>query len=78
MPALPVRSPTGQTGISVVGGENLFYLASRYLGSADQWWRIANLNAFPGQAPDFIVDASSLPTSGILLIPQSNPNANTP
>jgi hypothetical protein len=70
---LPIRSPTGVRSIDVIGGENLFYIAARYLGSADQWWRIANLNAFPGVQPDFIVAGP-----GKLLIPQTNLNATEP
>jgi len=72
-PTLPVRSPAGPTSIAVVGGENLFYIAAKYLGDATQWWRIADLNAFPGVPPDFIVSGP-----GQLLIPPVNPNATSP
>jgi hypothetical protein len=78
-PTLPVRSPAGPTSISVVGGENLFYIAARYLGDATQWWRIAALNSFPGEPPDFIVNtASGAPPPGQLLLPSVNPNATDP
>jgi hypothetical protein len=78
-PTLPVRSPAGPTGISVVGGENLFHIAARYLGDATQWWRIAALNSFPGEPPDFIVTtASGAPPPGQLLLPAVNTNATDP
>lgn len=73
MPQLPVRSPVGVRSIQVVGGENLFYIASKFLNDATQWWRIANLNAFPGFPPDFIVSGP-----GTLLIPPPNTNATQP
>jgi hypothetical protein len=72
-PTLPVRSPAGPTSISVVGGENLFYIAAKYLGDATQWWRIAALNAYPCVPPDFIVSGP-----GQLLLPAVNPNATSP
>ena len=79
MPILPARSPTGSSQLSVAGGENLFYIASRNLGDATQWWRISEINSWPGQPPDFIVvDSSVLPNPDTLLIPQFNPNATDP
>lgn len=76
---LPNRSPTGIKTISIVGGENLYRLAELYLNDATQWWRIAALNDFPGEQPDFIIfvaDAQRL--GGILQIPAINPNAVWP
>lgn len=65
--ALPIRSAQGATSIEVIGGENLFDIASKMLGDAWQWWRIAELNAVPGEPPDFIVSRA-----GTLLIPPVN------
>jgi nucleoid-associated protein YgaU len=72
-------SPIAPTSISISGGENLWKIAEEYLGDATQWWRIANLNGFPGQQPDFIIsvtDAQRL--NGVLQIPPVNPNAVWP
>jgi hypothetical protein len=75
---LPARYPTGVLTLQVAGGENMFYLASRYLNDATQWWRIAQLNGFLGQPWDFIVSAANVRTFPSLLIPPINPNATIP
>lgn len=71
MAALPIRAPQGARTIDVVGGENLFDIASRELGDAWQWWRIWELNAASGTPPDFIVQFA-----GALMLPAVNKNAN--
>ena len=77
--ALPTRSPIGQTTVSILGGENLFRLAELYLDDATQWWRIAYLNDFPGEQPDFIINAADVQRlGGTLQIPTKNLNATWP
>lgn len=73
MPQLPIRSPLGVTAINVIGGENLFRLAELYLDDATQWWRIWALNAVPGGAPNFIIQAP-----GLLQLPNVNTGATWP
>ena len=76
---LPQVQPTGIQTIQVLGGENLFRIAELYLGDATQWWRIAYLNGFPGEAPDFILGAADAQRlGGVLQIPSVNPNATWP
>lgn len=72
---LPARNPAGTRTIQVGGGENLFEIASKYLDDASQWWRISDLNRFPGQPPDFIVSQANTISFPTLLIPPVNPNA---
>jgi len=77
--SLPPRFPTTQRTVQIVGGENLYRLAELYLGDATQWWRLAAVNDFPGEQPDFIIsvaDAERL--GGTLKIPVFNPNAVWP
>lgn len=75
----PSRQPSTESQIAVVGGENMMILAERYLGDATQWWRIASLNGFPGEVPDFILSAEDATRlGGFLQIPPVNPNATWP
>jgi len=75
----PTYLPGARRSIQVVGGENLFRIAELYLGDATQWWRIAALNFYPGEQPDFILNANDANRlNGTLLIPSSNPNATWP
>jgi hypothetical protein len=54
-------------------------IAELYLGDATQWWRIANVNNFPGEQPDFILTAADAARlGGVLQIPLVNPNAVWP
>lgn len=77
--ALPVRSPLGTITVQIVGGENLFRLAEIYLNDATQWWRIAAVNDFPGEQPDFIVSVADAQRLGnTLQIPAINENAIWP
>ena len=79
MATLPSRNPTGIISVSIIGGENMFRLAELYLGDATQWWRIAYLNDFPGEAPDFIVSTADVTRlNGSLQIPAVNTNAVWP
>lgn len=76
---LPIRSPQGTLTIQVVGGENLFRLAELYLNDATQWWRIAAVNNFPGEQPDFILSVADAQRLGnTLQIPAINDNAVWP
>lgn len=79
MASIPKRSPTTQRTVQIVGGENLFRIAELYLDDATQWWRLAEINDFPGEQPDFVItpqDAQRL--GGALKIPVLNPNAVWP
>jgi len=79
MAPVPAGTPAGVTTIQVIGGENLMRIAELYLNDATQWWRIAALNGFPGQPPDFILsidDAQRL--AGTLQIPAVDPSAAWP
>lgn len=67
--ALPTRQPVGSQGITVTS-PNLFYLAAQYLGAAEQWIRIWNLN-FPGQPPEFMITGTVT-----LQIPAPNASAD--
>ena len=79
MASTPVRSPTAAKIISIIGGENLMSIAELELNDATQWWRIANLNGFPGEAPDFIISiADAHRLNGVLQIPAINPNITWP
>lgn len=54
-------------------------LAELYLNDATQWWRIAELNSFPGLPPDFIVSSTwAALLNGVLQIPAVNPNVTWP
>lgn len=76
---IPPRSPTTQRTVSIIGGENLYRLAELYLGDATQWWRLAAVNDFPGEQPDFIITSSDAERlNNQLLIPVFNPNATWP
>ena len=75
----PVVSPTAPRTIQVIGGENMFRIAEQELGDATQWWRIALLNSYPGEQPDFILSiADAQRLGGVLQIPPVNPNATWP
>lgn len=77
--ALPPRSPSANRSVQIVGGENLYRIAELYLGDATQWWRLAALNDFPGEQPDFIIGPQdAIRLGGTLLIPPTNPNAMWP
>lgn len=79
MANLPFRVPTTQVTVQISGGENLFRIAELYLNDATQWWRIAALNGFPGEQPDFIISiADAQRLGGTLQIPPVNPNAIWP
>ena len=81
MPSITLSSvsPTGPISIQIVGGENLYRLAEFYLNDATQWWRIAYLNDFPGEQPDFIVSADDATRlGGTLLIPAVSQNVSWP
>ena len=76
---LPAVSPAGQQQVQIIGGENLFRLAELYLNDATQWWRIAELNGFPGEQPDFIISvADAQRLNGTLQIPTIDPNVTWP
>lgn len=76
---LPTRDPTGTRSVQIVGGENLYRLAELYLNDATQWWRLAALNDFPGEQPDFVISSSDAKRlGGTLQIPPINPNAVWP
>lgn len=72
-------TPITKVTIPIIGGENLFRVAEIYLNDATQWWRIAALNGFPGEQPEFIVSTSDAQRlNNTLLIPPVNPNAVWP
>lgn len=79
MPNLLYRPPITQVTVQIAGGENLFRIAELYLNDATQWYRIADLNSFPGEEPDFIISAADAKRlGGVLQIPPVNPNAVWP
>lgn len=79
MAAVPQRNPSARRSVQIVGGENLYRIAELYLNDATQWWRIAALNNYPGEQPDFIISANDAQRlGGTLLIPPVNLNAVWP
>lgn len=79
MATLPTLAPVTATIVQVIGGENLMRLAEVYLGDATQWYRIADVNYFPGEPPDFILSAADAQRlNGTLQIPPVDPTATWP